>query len=1051
MSDKFENAKCSHCPLKKEPSGVPSGPDQSTLILVGDFPTITETMFKTPLAGQAGELLKNILGQLHIEFDKVHITYAAICRNPAAVTTSTELTCCRDRLVDEVTLCKPILIVPMGEVALHQILRKKEPLNTHAGKRFWSPEFNCSIIPVIHPSAVMKSPKIFTDFVNQWQEVKKFLDNPTYDDKPIDLRTRYDILSPKHLPDFIEFLKKQPIISCDLETTGFSPISNRAFSAAFAWKEGYAAIFDEEIMYNKECIPLLKQLWEMEGPRWLWHNGKFDVKFLRHLGINARVDEDTMLLHYLLDERKGIHDLDLLSAQILGAPNYKAKFKKLVDGFEDYSAAPRAELLQYTAHDVDYVFRIFKVFDQKVRTEDQLHFAYTEVLIPASNALADFELEGAAIDMKYMAKISEEYTEHIATVKETLLGIADMVGWNPIKYQQHVGTKKPPPVFNPGSWQQLGYVLHHLLKMPKYKGSTTTDADAVEYWLTKILKKPSDKAIEATPELLTEWEARGNANLLINRLAEHRKITKLFSTYIEGLQEQVEVDKKVHTSFLIHGTSTGRLASRGPNVQNIPRGKLIKTAFIPTGNNIFIQADYSQCIAEDTWVSDDFRIQDHPEAIYKGESPTSILTTERGYNVECTKDHQIATSTGWKPLSEIQQGDWIALQGESFEEEVFNPFWWVVGFWVGDGSFHNSKGTLQFSKKLPVDEEQIALLIAQGISEIPRDYGSYTLNVTNQAGLVKRLHSMFDKRSLRIPFNKITANGLSDFLSGLFDADASIDANGIEFSSRFELLSRDVQLALLRFGIMSTLITTRTGYNYVEGGALQYKVHICDAVSLRNFQMNIGFQLSRKQQILQLVNTRARRDQSNYLPIPVALIRNVKRIDYRKYVLNHLNGRPYTRNKIQDLCLDEDEELQKNISWYKQFHWDQVKEIVSSGREAKVYDLMDQPNNRFSANGVIVHNCELRVLAVLAKCPDMMKLYYDGKDLHDEVSLELYGPGYTKNQRVRAKAFNFGKQQCRSKTLLNTVKAFERSTPSKGQRRAQSLKDKAFRACRDLL
>lgn len=1038
MSDtKFEQSNCTRCGLRNEKAGFIQS-RRSALMIVSDHPNMTEILYKTIFSGMAGDMFRRLLQQVNLDIDKIHITYAAACRLPGErpITTS-ELDCCRPRLVQEIKDYKPQIIVPMGNVALQQLLQKKEPITAVHGNIIWSPEFNCFIIPSFHPAAIVKSPKMFTDFAKDWQLIVDSLKNPPTPEKRVNLKTQFWVIPPEKLSATIDFLLKQPFISCDLETTGFSPITNRAFCGSFTWEEGKSIVFDEDILYGM-CTTHhveLKRLFESAGPKWIWKNGKFDIKFIRAAGIKARIDEDVELQHYLLDERKGTHGLELLASQELGAPDYKSVIRKLVEaGGGDYSHADRMKMLEYNANDTDYTFRLWRIFEKRILAEDNLIYAYREVLIPAANALADFELKGVNADREYLGKLSEEYETKINDTKELLLSIANEVGWDCLEYQQKTQAKKPPKCFNPGSWQQLGYVIFNLLKLPKYKGSTTTDADAVDYWVTKVLKKPGDKVIEKSPEVLTEWLAKSKANVFLHRLAEYRKITKLYSTYIEGLSEEIELDGRIHTEFKIIGTETGRLSSKGPNVQNIPRGKLIKSAFIPSPGNVFIQADYSQCIAEDTWVSDDLRIQDHPEAVYKGESDTQILTTERGYSVECTKEHQIQTSTGWKPLSDIQKGDWIALQGENFEDKVFNPFWWVVGFWVGDGSFHNAKGTLQFSKKLPDDEEQIALLIAKGVNEIPRVYGSYSLNVTNQSQLVKQLHSMFDKKDLRIPFDKIADNGLSDFLSGLFDADASIDINGIEFSSRFVLLAKDVQLALLRFGIMSTLITTHTGYNYAEGGALQYKVHICDSISLHNFKQNIGFQLIRKQQTLHLVTTRGRRDQSNYLPIPATLIRNIKGIDYRKYVLNHLHGRPYTRNKIQELRLDEKEEVFNSISWYSRFHWDQVKEITPSGRIVKVYDLMDQPNNRFSANGVMVHNCELRVLAVLSKDPVMMQIYYDGKDLHDELSLTLFGPGFTKEQRVRAKAFNFGVAYGRTPESIAEEHAFPVSE-------ARALKD----------
>lgn len=598
MSDnKFEQANCTHCGLRNEQAGI-NTPCPSALMIIGDHPTMTEAVYKTQFAGMTGDVLKRTLSQAKLDYNRIYFTYAIMCKVPGDRNiTPSELANCRPRLVHEIKTCAPKVIVPMGNTALQQIMQRKDPITSMHGQVIWSPEFNCHIIPMYHPGAVVKSPKVFTDFAKDWQTVVETLKNPPAPGEKVDLATQFWVVPPDKLSGAIDFLLQQPFLSCDLETTGFSAITNRAFCGSITWEEGKALVFDEDILYNIRTTYLseFKRLFESAGPRWIWKNGKFDIKFLRAAGIYARIDEDVELQHYLLDERKGTHGLELLASQELGAPDYKSVIRKLVEaGGGDYSHADRAKMLEYNANDTDYTFRLWKIYDKRLRAEDNLIYAYYEVLIPAANALADFELTGVNADTNYLEQLGEEYDEKIAGVKKLLLDIADEVGWDCLSYQQSTQAKKPPKAFNPGSWQQLGYVIHKLLKLPKFKGSNTTDADAVDYWLTRVLKKPGDKAIEKNPELLTEWLNKSNVNVFIYRLAEYRKITKLNSTYITGLMEEIELDGRIHSEFKIIGTETGRLSSKGPNVQNVPRGKLIKSAFIPSPGNVFVQADYSQ-------------------------------------------------------------------------------------------------------------------------------------------------------------------------------------------------------------------------------------------------------------------------------------------------------------------------------------------------------------------------------------------------------------------------------------------------------------------------
>src|SRR5262249_52627922 len=153
-------------------------------------------------------------------------------------------------------------------------------------------------------------------------------------------------------------------------------------------------------------------------------------------------------------------------------------------------------------------------------------------------------------------------------------------------------------------------------------------------------------------------------------------------------------------------------------------------------------------------------------------------------------------------------------------------------------------------------------------------------------------------------------------LMGLYDADGSADVNGVSFSTRFEKLAEDIQLALLRYGIMSTIVKGLAGFNFVEAGRMRYEVRISDSISVANFQKFIGFRFAFKKERLASLAARQKRDQNNFLPVAVNLMRSLG-VNRVQYIKNHEQNRPYTRNKLATLELPE-------LDQYKQYHWDRV-------------------------------------------------------------------------------------------------------------------------------
>jgi DNA polymerase-1 len=256
------------------------------------------------------------------------------------------------------------------------------------------------------------------------------------------------------------------------------------------------------------------------------------------------------------------------------------------------------EATKYAAEDADVTLRLYNLLLDRVNDE-KLNKIYEIFEKPMIKLLAKLETNGIKIDDKYLKKLSKKFEERLKTIEKKIYKISGKE-------------------FNIGSPKQLGEVIYNDLKIAKLKktkkGSLATNA--------KILE---DLALTGHkfPNLILEW----------------RQVSKLKSTYTDALQEHIsKKTKRVHTSFLLAATNTGRLASSDPNLQNIPiktlDGKEIRKAFIAEKNNILISADYNQI--EMRILADMADVKELKKA-FRNNQDIHTLTASQVFNVPINK------------------------------------------------------------------------------------------------------------------------------------------------------------------------------------------------------------------------------------------------------------------------------------------------------------------------------------------------------------------------------------------------------------------------------
>lgn len=306
------------------------------------------------------------------------------------------------------------------------------------------------------------------------------------------------------------------------------------------------------------------------GRKLVAHNMKFDfpiLSVLLDLPVTLYGNLDTMLLHHSINHGAKEHDLENLAVKYLGAPDWKGWAKEYTRKSRDYATIPRDVLYKYNATDVYWTWHLLKYLERVAGTEDRLaRVALHEFRM--SRLFQDIEANGVGVDLPYLAQLKKEYDAQEIEPKRRLL---EITGGN----EKFVNSPKQVKEF----FASCGYNL------------PSTD----EAWLLRT--KMTGEAAEARDLLL-----------------ELREISKMRGTYVNGVKKRLR-GNVVYPTFKVHGTTTGRLSSSDPNIQNIPRDKRLRKIFVPRASGrTMVQVDYSQaelrvmaCLSGDTYLQSLFQ------------------------------------------------------------------------------------------------------------------------------------------------------------------------------------------------------------------------------------------------------------------------------------------------------------------------------------------------------------------------------------------------------------------------------------------------------------
>jgi DNA polymerase-1 len=401
--------------------------------------------------------------------------------------------------------------------------------------------------------------------------------DPAYVDNPPIAETEYNCVTTiEALDAWIAEAYEAGLIGLDTETTSLDPMSGWLVGISLATKpgracyiplthgmasEGTLALDDPapEQIPVKDVISRLKPLLEDGGVMKVLQNAKYDLVMLKRVGIDVYPIDDTMLISYALDTGLHSHGMDALSQRFL--EHTPIPFKEVAGTGKSqitFDKVPLDKATRYAAEDADVTLRLYHVLKPRLVGE-RMMTVYETLERPMVGVLQQMEMAGIKLDPAILKRMSSDFAQKLAGLEAEIHELAG-------------------EEFNIGSPKQLGEILFDKMGI---EGGKKTKTGA---WGTGA-------------DVLETLAAQGHD--LPIRVLEWRQLSKLKSTYTDALPDFINDDTgRVHTSYSLASTTTGRLSSSDPNLQNIPirseEGRKIRTAFVADEGNVLISADYSQ-------------------------------------------------------------------------------------------------------------------------------------------------------------------------------------------------------------------------------------------------------------------------------------------------------------------------------------------------------------------------------------------------------------------------------------------------------------------------
>lgn len=583
---KVRNAVCDDCRL----SGLTKSDKDVCITGVGKYPeTGFAVVTKAPISQRVKAQMEMLFTELELDIESILWLSAVKCRVWDVDPNKTDQKACRGYLQSELEEAKPPFILAMGNEALFATLGKSGI--TKYRSRIYDLSLDLyeeplQVMPTIAPQAVERNPgqrqgfmadlKMFADMVhgrsstdNEYPEIVHVMDKDTLRKCAEDIGkaegVSIDIESRSESSSWLESDPSSVIVSVSV-TLWYNDRREKIYAIPLCHPESpFRRIWQQVLRVLNRVLGRV--------PKVVAHNGKYDLRWLRHNGVQMSETFDTMIAAHLLDENRP-KGLKPLAHTLLGVSDWSISTKDL---WED----PLEDVLNYNALDTWYTYRLYLVFREELKKDKRLLRLFKYMLMPASNEFVDIERRGIWCDRERLSKRWDECLKVLETLENTLLS--------------HVPEEIPYDV-NWNASNFLRWFLFEHLALPVLERGKIKDDGS-----------PGNPSVREAV-MMSLAEQPGIGGKIAATLLERVEWQKFNSAFFSAYNEIIDENDRIHTTFKLY-TVTGRTSSgkendpdkitsrkqiKGANLQQVPRNKFIRGLFGAAPGYTFIEADYSQ-------------------------------------------------------------------------------------------------------------------------------------------------------------------------------------------------------------------------------------------------------------------------------------------------------------------------------------------------------------------------------------------------------------------------------------------------------------------------
>lgn len=582
IRDAIRDPDCFSCKLGAEATGLDKcitaeGPTDADLLVV----------VKQPLSKRGREELHEYLSEAGIDPSTVAVTSVNKCSVWDVTAGKVDQRTCKDLFLDkEIKMINPSWILALGNEAL-LATTGKAVISKYRGQIF-DHKLGPKVVATISPSMVKRNPGFREGFVADLRYVNRLAKGLDVSDTLVPKVFRY-VMSKQGLKMLAERLSVCRGYAFDIESNGFDEFKpeSRMVTISFStWMEGEDApseiwvvpLYHPESNFRanwRRVLMYLRRFLKMPKVR-VAHNGKFDLRWLRQFGVDLTLTFDTMLAIHLLNENapKGLKPS---ARAVLGVEPWDMDTKNLLE-------EKLRKVMKYNGYDTWYTAHLYFHYARELKKQPRLMKLMKKIMVPASNVFTEIEMKGIWVDREKLAtnaKIAKDTLDEIDSRLRQY--VPDSSVWPDNIKEVNFNAS------NFSRWWLFDYLELPVLGRGKTKEDGTPGAPSMAEGLMQKLQQSHPHAV-------------------IDLLLERVKWQKFHSSFFTAYQEQIDDNDRIHTTFKLTGTVTGRLSSgkgdtekvtgrvqnRGVNLQQVPRDKFVKGIFGGSPGHVFLECDYSQ-------------------------------------------------------------------------------------------------------------------------------------------------------------------------------------------------------------------------------------------------------------------------------------------------------------------------------------------------------------------------------------------------------------------------------------------------------------------------